>query len=92
MGETPRTAVIESRYDFLVAETKPIINSRILELEDRIRSAEPGENLFFFVSKDRIVTHPAVREIIQTIDLGKIEFDSNNRFCQINNGTNIIIF
>jgi hypothetical protein len=77
---------------FLTVEIKPIFNSRILELEGSIRSADPSENLFFFVFKDKIVTRPAISEIIQKIDLGQLEFRDKNQFCQINNRTNLIIF
>jgi len=59
--------------EFKNAENKPIFNSKIKEIEGIIKNAKPDENVILPIASDKIITHPAIKEMI----------DSNNLLGQI---------
>ncbi|KAL4082884.1 hypothetical protein QTP88_029538 [Uroleucon formosanum] len=78
--------------EFLVTEKKPIFNSKIIEVEDNISKIINSENIIITISEDKIITHPAVREIVKDVDLNKIQFSDENRFYTLINEPYSIIF
>lgn len=50
--------------EFKKAETKPIFNSRITEIEGSIKHVQNNENIILPISNDKIITHPAIRDVI----------------------------
>jgi len=54
--------------NFRAAEAKPIFNSKIIEIDLDVSKAVEGENIVIMIPNDKIITNPAVREIIKNID------------------------
>jgi len=85
--------LINSEYsDFLIAETKPIFNFKVIEVNGSIKDADESTNLFLPISNDKIITHPAIRSIIETYNLDLPKFNENENSIVINNLTRTIIF
>lgn len=55
--------------DFLTAETTPIFNSKVIDIDGSIKDADEHSNLFLPISNDMIITYPAIRKIIEKYDL-----------------------
>lgn len=78
--------------DFLIAETTPIFNSKVIELEGSIKDADERTNLFLPVSNDAIITHPAIRKIIEKFNIELPTFNENENITITRHLTRIIIF
>ncbi|CAI6356730.1 unnamed protein product [Macrosiphum euphorbiae] len=44
------------------------------------------------IPEDKIITNPAVREVIKNIDLNKIQFSDTNKFYTIDSEPNLLVF
>jgi hypothetical protein len=77
---------------FLTAETTPIFNSKIIDIDDSIKNSNDHENLFLLIPKNGIVTHPAIRQIIQDNGItGSVPFTHITPFIIINKDKRKII-
>lgn len=78
--------------EFLVAENKPIVNSKVIEAKDDLSKIIDRENIIVTIPENKIITHPAIPEIIKNTDLNKIQFTDENRFYIQTNEPYLIIF
>jgi hypothetical protein len=81
----------ESFEEFLIAEKTPIFNSKIMEHNGSIRNADPEENLLIPIPGDGIITHPAVREIIERNEIKNIQFKGGDQVCLLQQEARMII-
>jgi hypothetical protein len=85
--------VINSEYnDFLLAETASIINSKIIDVNGSIKDADANTNLFLPISNDMVITHPAIRQIIERYNLDLPKFNENDSSLVKTNLARTIIF
>jgi len=78
--------------DFLIAETKPIFNAKVIDVDGSIKDAGERNNLFLPISNDMVITHPAIRKIIEKFNIDLPTFNENENITIINHLTRIIIF
>lgn len=83
------TSTITDFEEFRVAENKPIVNSKILDI---IRKGVERENIIILISTDKIITHPTVRDIVNNLDLNSIKFTDNNQFYTIKSEPYLFVF
>jgi len=77
--------------DFLIAETTSIINSKIIELDGSLKDANETSNLFLPISGGMIITHPAIRKIIEQYNFDLPTFNENENIIIIKHLTRAII-
>ena len=79
--------------EFKQAENRPIFNSKIIEIEGSIKNAEQDENIILPIPNDNIITHPAIREIMNKFNLTtQLTFNDDNKFIINNQLNKLIIF
>jgi len=55
--------------EFKKAEIKPIFNSKITEIEGSTKQAQNNENIILPISNNKIMTQPAIRDLINNNNL-----------------------
>jgi len=79
--------------EFKKAEVKPIFNSKIIEIEGSIKHVKYDENVILPISNDKIITHPAIRELINENNfLSQINFNEDDKFVIIKQSDKLVIF
>lgn len=81
----------EEFENFKIAESKPIINLKIKEIEGSIKNVETTKELILPISGDKTITHNAIREIIKMNEQNVQNFNNGN-FIIINNANRNIFF
>lgn len=92
MIQTDQTGYDMAYKNFLAAESTPIFNSKILEVEDKISNHIGKEIIIIPIAEDKIITHPAIREVINLIDVKEIKFTDDNQFYVIRDQPHLIVF
>lgn len=77
--------------EFKIVENKVIFNSKIIEIDGSIKNATSDENLILPISKDCVISHPAIKQIIHYYNLDNLRFPNEEKKIIFNRSERLII-